>query len=376
MLKGRVTNYLVIAAAAAKLAGCGASPTAKAPTGNTKNDVSSKSAKVYAKYAKLTGPTREEQLVKDAEAEGSLSVYTSWTYMDGLVEGFENKYDMDVSVYRASSETVLQRVLQEQKAKYYGNDVLETNQLEMAAAAEEDEGLFGEYASELRDRTRREAQFKDWTGTRFNAFVVGWNTNKVKPGQEPTSLEELTDPRWRGRLSMELGDAAWMQALFYYYRDKGKTDAEIDALFAGLAANSQVVKGHTAWNELIAAGQHDVALSQYLQVMEQSIDKGAPVAWHPKQGTPAQPIVLQANGMGVMKTATHPAAATLFLDYALSDEGQQIIVEETRIGALPGKDDPLAGLDVIPLPSDKLLTENKQWEERYAKLLAGKKPSS
>ena len=346
------------------LAGCGGSPSEPAAAPDAAGNA-------FADYAGLTGSEREERLLKDAEQEGgALSVYTSWTYMDALVEGFTDKYDLDVSVYRAGSETVLQRLLQEDMANFAGADILETNQLEMTAAQQE--GLFGEYASELRDRTRKEAQFDGWTATRFNAFVVQWNTDLVKPGEEPTSFEELASDRWKGRLSMELGDTAWMQAMYGYYEEQGKSQEEIDALFAGLAANSSVTKGHTAWSELIAAGQFDVALTQYLQTVEKSMAKGAPVAWRPTQGEPVQPIVLQANGMAVMKDSQRPATATLFLDYALSDEGQEIIVGEVLIGPIAGKDDPLEGLEVIPLPEDELISEGKEWDERYAELLRGK----
>ena len=348
------------------VAACGGSPTEPADTGQPTEGAGN----VLAEYAALTGPEREERLKTDAEAEGALSVYTSWTYMDALVDGFSDKYDIDVSVYRAGSETVLQRLLQEDKANFHGADVLETNQLEMTAAQQE--GLFGEYASEFRDQTREEAQFEDWTATRFNAFVVQWNTDNVKPEEEPKSFEELASDRWKGRLVMELGDAAWMQALYGYYEEQGKSQEEIDALFAGMAANSEVSKGHTATSELVSAGQYDVFPSQYLQTVEKSKAKGAPVAWRPAQGEPPQPIVIQANGMAVMENAPHPAAATLFMDYALSDEGQEIIVGEVLIGAREGGEDPLAGLDVIPLPAEELVSEGKEWEERYAELLRGK----
>jgi iron(III) transport system substrate-binding protein len=106
---------------------------------------------------------------------------------------------------------------------------LETNQLEMAAASHE--GLFGPYASEYRDNIREIGQFDDWTAIRYNAFMPQWNTDKVKPGQEPTSFEDLADPKWRGRLSMEIGDSAWLQALYYYFHGQGMSDEDFRAMF-------------------------------------------------------------------------------------------------------------------------------------------------
>jgi iron(III) transport system substrate-binding protein len=105
-------------------------------------------------------------------------------------------------------------------------------------------------------------------------------------------------------------------------------------------------------------------------VIHKSQEAGAHVAWQPASGAPVQPIVMQANGMGVMKYAKHPAAATLFLDFALSDEGQQIIEDEQLLAAREPENDPLAGLELVPLDNDKLLSENDVWSERYRKLIA------
>jgi iron(III) transport system substrate-binding protein len=60
-----------------------------------------------------------------------VSVHTSNTDIDPLVEGFSNRDGIEVSLYRGNSESVLQRVLQEQPARYCGNDVIETNALEL-----------------------------------------------------------------------------------------------------------------------------------------------------------------------------------------------------------------------------------------------------
>lgn len=364
------TRVRAIAAAAVVtllMSACGSSPTAgevEPGDGGKGTDQTS----TYEGYAKLTGEARQAELVKAAEGEGELSIYTSWNYMDALVDVFSDKYDVNVSVYRANSETVLQRALQEFKAGFPGSDVFETNQMEMAAASHE--GLFGPYASEYRDNVREIGRFDDWTAIRYNAFMPQWNTDKVKPGEEPTSFEDMADPKWRGRLSMEIGDSAWLQALYYYFHDKGMSDEDFRTMFTAVAANSQVVKGHTVWSELVSAGQHDVAVSQYLQVIHKSQEAGAHVAWKPASGAPVQPIVMQANGMGVMKYAEHPAAATLFLDFALSDEGQQIIESEQLLAAREPANDPLAGLELLPLDNDKLLSENNVWSERYRKLIA------
>lgn len=359
-----------VAAAATTIAllmsSCGSSPSAADGSADKKKGTDQTST--YESYAQLAGDARETELVKQAQKEGALSVYTSWNYMDSVVDAFSDKYDIDVSIYRGNSESVLQRALQEYEAGYHGSDVVETNQMEMGAAAKE--GLFGPYSSEYRDNIRDIAKFDEWTAIRYNAFMLEWNTDKVKPGEEPTSFEDLADPKWKGRLSMEIGDAVWLQALYYYYKDKGMSDEDFKAMFTAIAANSEATKGHTPWGELLAAGQYDVAVDQYLQVIDKSQKDGAHVAWKPASGQPVQPIIMQANGMGVMKYANHPAAATLFMDFALSDEGQQIIEDEQLLAARAPAKDPLADLELLPLDSAKMLDENTVWSDRYEKLVA------
>jgi len=360
----------LIAACALSLAACGGSPTAdKGGSKGAGSKLEQNAKKVYDELNSLTGQERTDRLVELAEQEGELAIYTSNTDMEDLIEVFEDTYDIDVSVYRGNSESVLQRVLQEQKANYFAVDVLETNALELNVANQE--GFLYEYRSELRDRARPEAQADGWTGTRFNVFVVGWNTKLVKPGEEPRSLEELADPKWKGKISMEVGDVDWFTALYDYYLDQGKSEADVKDLFARLAANSKVVKGHTVQGELLSAGQFAVTLSSYSHTIDKAANEdGAPVAWRTESAPPVQPLVVRPNGIGVMRTAANPAAAMLFVDFELT-EGQKIFEDAFRIGSIPTGRDPLAGLEVVPVPEEKLLKDPEPWDNLYAEILQG-----
>jgi iron(III) transport system substrate-binding protein len=355
-------------AAALALSACGTSPTANTDSGNDAAATAAAKAKaVYDRINGLAGEERHRTLVELAEKEGKLSIYTSNTDMDDLAEGFMDTYDIEVSVYRANSESVLQRMLQEQQANYFGNDFVDTNAGELNIMNKE--GLLYPYLGELRDAVRKEGQAEGWTASRFNAFVVGWNTTKVKPGEEPKTIEELAEPKWKGEVSMEIGDVDWFAALYKYYLDQGKTEAEVRDLFTRIAANSKIAKGHTTQGELLSAGQFAVTASSYSHTIDKAADKGAPVTWHPASGLPVQPIVLRPNGVGLMKTAANPAAAMLFVDWELT-EGQKILADAFRMGSIPaGGSDPLAGLTVIAVPEQELLADLKKWDDLYAEIV-------
>ena len=357
-------------AASLALAACGGSPTAG--SGNDDKAApaapeTSKAEETYERINALSGQERTDELQKCAAEEGALSIYTSNTEMEDLVEGFEEEVDIDVSVYRGNSESVLQRLLQEQKAKFYGNDVIETNALELGVAQKE--GLLSPYESELREAVREEGKAEGWTATRFNTFVVGWNTDLVKPGQEPKSYEELADPKWKGKLSMEVGDVDWFTALHQYFvEEKGMSEQEATDLFKKIAANSKTVKGHTVQGELLSAGQFAVAVSSYSHTIDKAADKGAPVAWKPQGGEPVQPVVVRPNGIGLMKTATNPCAAMLFVDYELTG-GQEVFKEAFRVGATEEAANSIAGLEVVPVPEEELLDNAQKWDDLYAEVI-------
>src|SRR4051812_42962935 len=358
------------------LAACGGNPTASSGSdssgGNSRDDsdLAKAAAQTYDKFNGMSGKERTDALVACAEEEGQLNVYTSNTDMDNLIEGFSDEYDVDVNNYSANSETVLQRILQEDEAGYYGADIFETNALELGVAS--NEGLLYPYQSELRDAVREEGRkSEDWTASRFNVFVIGWNTDLVAPGEEPTSLEDLADPKWKGMISMEVGDVDWFTAMHDYYVDeKGMSEDEFTDLMTRLASNAQVAKGHTTQGELLSAGQFAVTVSSYSHTIDKAADGGAPVTWHPASGVPVQPIIVRPNGIGLVKTATNPCAATLFVDFELTG-GQDVFADKFRIGSIPTTgSDPLAGLEVFPVPEEKLLDDPETWDQAYEDVLA------
>jgi iron(III) transport system substrate-binding protein len=346
------------------LAGCGSSPTAGTGSGE-KNGA-------YAAYAGLTGPARTDRLLADARKEGALDIYTSNTDIGDLVTAFQKTYSgVKVGVYRANSESVLQRASQEGAANKTANDIVDTNDFELDSMA--GEHLLAAYTGPAKAGLRPEAVFPDWVAERFNAFVIGWNTKLVPQGQEPKTIQDLAGPKWKGKLSLEVSDWDWYLAWHTYLtQKKGMSDAQVTSLFHGIAANAKVAKGHTVQGELLSSGQFAVAMSVYSHTIDKAAAKGAPVAWRPA----VQPVILRPNGVAMMTRARHPAAALLWMDWVLTT-GQKIIADSKRIPAaksVPGFTDPVpAGTETYNVPLDKLRTESKKWETAYDELVRGAK---
>jgi iron(III) transport system substrate-binding protein len=356
----RSAGYVVLALVLF-IAGCG-SPTAGPPGAVAPG--SSAAQKVYDQINGLSGDQRTQTLLDLAKKDGQLSLYTSNTDIDDVVKAFEAKYGLKVETYRANSETVLQRILQESSAHYQGADLVETNAGELNDLQQQK--LLSPYEGALRDKVRPEGRKDGWTADRFNAFVVGWNTNKVAPGTEPKTLKDLAGPQWKGRVGFELGDVDWYAAMYDYYKSQGMSDADVNALFTSLAHNAKIAKGHTVMGELLSAGEFDTAVSIYSHTVDNAAAKGAPVTWK-TAGKPIEPVVVRPNGAGLLTSAKHPAAAMLFLDFLLTD-GQAVIAGANRIGAIPTADDPLAGVQTVSVPENELLNDPQKWNDAYKRV--------
>jgi iron(III) transport system substrate-binding protein len=348
--------------------GCGTSPTAS--NDSTANG-STAAEKVYSEINGLSGKARRDKLVGLAEKEGKLDLYTSMTsdVADVITGAFSHAFKVDVNLYRAGSETVLQRILQEHGARYQGNDVVETNANELFALNKE--GVLATYAGERRNLVPEAGRFEGWVATRFNLFAPSWNTALVPAGQQPKTWEELADPKWDGKLSMELADYDWYLTLYGYWKKHGKSDAEVDKIFADMANGAKIAKGHTVQGELLSAGQFSVVASNYSYIVERAKAKGAPVDYLPF----VQPVVARPNGLGLMKSAKHPAAAMLFADWML-EEGQKLLRKEGLTPAIVEGNDPLKGVEIIPVDVKTMVEQGAEWSKRYEKVVAAGKTVS
>jgi iron(III) transport system substrate-binding protein len=332
-------------------------------------------AKASGVYTQIAGLPKDQQRAKAeelAKKEGStLSLYTSMTadIATPVADAFQKKYGIHVSVFRGNSETVLQRTMQEAQAGKAGADVVETNFLEMTALS--DNNILSDFNGSALDKVEPTGKFKHWTASRFNVFQPAWNTDLIKPGQEPHSWEDLALPKYKGKITLEVSDSDWYENVTKYWLDHGKSQAEVDKLWKDIVANSKVAKGHTTMMQFLTAGQTPMEAMNYTYITDRAAEKGAPVTHLPKSGTSSIPAFGRPNGVGMIKDAHHPAAAWLFYDWLLTD-GQQELV---KLGLTPSTkvtgDKSLNGIKLVPFDVKGLSKDDGSWDKKYDALLRG-----
>ncbi len=338
----------------------------------------------------LSPTAREAKLYNGAKAEGTLKWYTtlSSTIGPSVVKAFEAKYPgVKVDMYRASSEDVTARMYQEAAAGTTGADLVETNGTELFFMQHHGDIVIPYRGSPYASGIPKAYQFDAFTGDRIEAFLIAWNTNKVKAGEQPHGgWQSLTDPKWAGKLAMEPGDIDWFAATYQalertqlrYFKPKPRTarakaaalrkiDARLDAMFAAIAKNSQIVSGHTTQATLLAAGQFSVCVSCHAQSIEALIKKNAPLSFKPF----AAPIIIRAQGEGIVYRLQHPNAALLFYDWLLRpDGGQKALLDGGANPARPEMADPdLKGSVRFALNLRPIVSRWKFWSNKYDRLM-------
>jgi iron(III) transport system substrate-binding protein len=116
--------------------------------------------------------------------------------------------------------------------------------------------------------------------------------------------------------------------------------------------------------QLVAAGEAPMG-SVNVHTMERMKLKGAPVDWV----ATTDPIVVSLHPMGLSIKPAHPNAGKLFIDFVLSKDGQQVILDVGRTSPRPGMDPRVDGSKLKLYPTRPELADRyPQYEKEYRQI--------
>jgi iron(III) transport system substrate-binding protein len=321
------------------------------------------SAAVQA-VATYKGADRDQKILAAAKKEGVVSVYTSLENADAtkLKAVFEKKYGVKLELWRAGSDTILNRVMTETRANHFGVDVLETNGMELEALQQEKmlQAFQSPYVAGLIPEAVRSG---DWIPTRMHLYCVGYNTNAVKKENLPKTYKDLLNPIWKGKIGIEATNYPWFATVVNALGER-----EGLALFKDIVKTNgiSVRKGHNLLANMVASGEVPMALTVNKQAIGKLKQTGAPVdCFFLEFG------VGMMNGMALHRNAPHPNAAALFMDFMLTD-GQGVLHDLGR-EAVAKKYQSAAGGKIVMIDSSGLLGQSGKWEKLYQDVIVAPK---
>jgi iron(III) transport system substrate-binding protein len=274
-----------------------------------------------AQLALYEGADREKMLVEGAKKEGAFTLYGSHTWYRTIAKEFEKKYPfLKVTEFRTDGRSLIKRALEEIKAGQYIADVIATTGEQMDIMKRE--GVFQEHhvpeARYYSDTVKIKGTSGFYYIGHYETYAsLGFNTDLIPPPEAPKTLNDLLNPKWKGKISIVSTSTGtrWIgstvEAMGREFLEKlSEQDVKVQNM-SGAALAGLVVSGEVPLSPTI----FDANITQAKQ-------KGAPVEWRP-----LEPVVTTVAYSGLVSKAPHPHAALLFLDYIHSKEGQQLIMK-------------------------------------------------
>ncbi|HEY3303705.1 MAG TPA: extracellular solute-binding protein [Candidatus Binatia bacterium] len=280
-----------------------------------------------------------------AKPEGEVVFYSSLNsdQIKALTDGFSKKYlHIKVSFFRATGERIMQRILAEAQAGRHAVDVFTVAGIKIQPI--KDRGLTAKFVPEASPFYADGVKDPEghWTSLLLLLSAMGYNTKLTSPGEAPKKYEDLLSPKWKGKIGIHARDPEWFLNL---QRRMGREKAR--AFLKSLSTqNPGVQQGHTLLVQLLTAGEYHLASNIYAHTLAREQAKGAPVQWIFEE-----PVVTYMVPIALAKNARHPNAGKVFINFALSREGQILLRDQEAIPAhknVDAKAVSLKGLRLLP----------------------------
>jgi iron(III) transport system substrate-binding protein len=306
-------------------------------------------------------PSAAQSLNVDAaKKEGKLVAYGTIVpqVMDPVHRGFEQKYGIKIEYWRASATQVVERALSEWQAGRPGFDLIFA--IHGAQLLLKKHGVFGRYTPPSADKFP--ADFKDKDGMlvawRHTPVGILYNTELVKAGEQPTTLDDLLQPKWKGKIVIPDASRHTSTAQFLVSLKKIKGEGWLDYVKA-LARQEPLLKESFAPvpNEIVK-GEAPLGFT-YLQYVYQI--KG------PLGYVLMDKILTDTNDLALSAKATNPNAAKLYMEYLCSPEGQKLVANLGEFVLSPGVYPPIKNADRVT--ANAVFMDNPTADE-YKKLQA------
>jgi ABC-type Fe3+ transport system substrate-binding protein len=297
--------------------------------------------------ATYKGPDRGQLILAGAKREGRVAFYSGMIENQALrpmADAFKKKYPfIAVDYWRGDSRALVQKALTEKRAGRVMGDILEsTGGAEALIRAGAVEPFYTPSADGF--PKNYVAPNGMWAASRLDYFGMAYNTRQVSAAEVPKTYDELLNPKWKGaiawRADSEVGAILFIAGVM---REMGKEKGEA---YLKKLASQRVVNyagSARALVDRVGEGEYKLALEIYAHHPLISKAKGAPLDVQMLDTVPSAISTIQLT-----KNAPHPNAAMLFIDFALSKEGQEVLRTAQYLSANPIVDPDPSLRKIIP----------------------------
>ncbi len=239
-----------------------------------------------------------------------------------LVAAFEKQTGIDVRVHTDDGIVLADQLLQE--GKHSPADVyLTENSPELVTLDEH--GLLASTDSSTLDESTKHGGAGNWTGIALRISALAYNPSLVAKSQLPTSILQLAQPRWRGKVAIAPTDSDFVPLVGAVLATYGKTVAT--NWLAGLKRNSHIYQSEEAVVSAVNRGDEAVGVANNYYWFRLRLEMGAggmhsALYYFPNGDVGA---VENVSGAAVLAAGAHRRNAQKFIAFLTSKAGQEII---------------------------------------------------
>jgi ABC-type Fe3+ transport system substrate-binding protein len=316
-----------------------------------------KSDSAGSQPSSAAAPMSPADLEAAAKKEGSVRIYVlDQGLADTLVAGFSKKYSWAKVESVVGSQTDLRnRAITESVAHAETADVLTLSNAHRKALLDSDIVR----AVDIHEETNYPAGVldKDHYAHPLYQYVVLYVFNKNLTGAAPTSIEDLADPSWRGKVSFDMPQNASTATTFLVGRQKAwGQDRWMKWLQEVKDNNILITPNASTALANVQSGERALGLSSSQDAL--SLDPGSPAK-------PAfyQDLIPVVQYSWLTTKGAHPNCGQLFVEWSMSPDGQQAVAASTRAPVLD-IDTPVSLSKTLP-PGSTIMAAN-QLDDYYA----------
>ena len=297
-------------------------------------------------------------------AKEKITLYTSvpQSIIDNIKKDFEQKNpDIDLEIYRSGTGNVLAKLYAEKESNNIVVDVIWVADFSIYENLKAENLLYPYLSPEAVNVPKIYYEPEGYYyGARLINMVLGYNTNFIKGNDIPDSWKDLLDPRFINKVGSSTPERS---GAFFVTAGAFASNPDLGwDYFVEFTKQNPVQDSNTGIAKKVASGEllMGFVLDYTIRAMK---EKGSPIdfVW------PVEGAVMVPSPIGIIASTKNLESAKRFVDYSISQDGQQ---EFARNKFIPIRKDVSPPAGTPDLDDIKLMKTDWQWlRDNYGEII-------
>lgn len=277
-----------------------------------------------------TNTVSEEPGTEVSQENVTLTLYSGQhkKVSEELVKAFEEESGIKIELRDGSSNELAHQIVEEGEKS--PADLIFTEESSPLVMLK-DKGMLAQIDDDATSTILPEYRDADgyWTGVLARSRVVVYDPDLIQESDLPKSVLDLNQDKWQGKFGYVPTSGAFQMQLSAIIKLDGKEAAK-DWLL-GLKKNGKIYKRNSNALEAVERGEIPFALINNYYWDRQAKEKGienlkSRLHFFGNQDLGA---LITISGIAIVKTTKHNEAAQQFIKFATSEQGQQILTDNS-----------------------------------------------